>query len=205
MSFVIGISGGSGSGKTSFIRDLKKSFSQEVLCVISQDDYYRPLHEQFKDANGIENFDLPQSIDLEEFVQDIKKLKSNKEVRRKEYTFNNFDAEPGYLVFKPASVLIVEGLFIYQDPNISELLDLTILIQAKDSDKIIRRIIRDQKERNYPIDDVLYRYKHHVMPSYEKYIEPFIDSVDIIVNNNHNYDKALDVVKAFISAKAKNQ
>ena len=84
------------------------------------------------------------------------------------------------------------------------MLDLSIIINAKPSDKIIRRILRDQKERNYPLEDVLYRYKHHVMPSFEKYIEPYIDEVDIIINNNTSYEKGSHVVSAYIDSVLKH-
>ena len=80
-------------------------------------------------------------------------------------------------------------------------MDLKVLIQAKVSDKIIRRILRDKEERNYPLDDVLYRYQNHVMPAYEKYIIPYQDKVDILINNNKNYSKGLDVMTSFIKQK----
>ncbi len=199
-STIIGISGGSGSGKTTFIKALRSYFNEEELCIISQDDYYRPREEQLIDENGIQNFDLPESIDLQAFLQDINALIEGKIVKRLEYTFNNKDAEAAYVTFKPAPVIVVEGLFIFHDKGISALLDFSIIINAKASDKIIRRILRDQKERNYPIEDVLYRYKHHVMPSFEKFIEPFMDSVDVVVNNNHSYEKGAILIKYFIES-----
>ena len=117
---------------------------------------------------------------------------------RSEYTFNNELAKSSFVTFSPAPVILVEGLFVFHAKEIFSLLDLSILIHAKDSDKIIRRIIRDQKERNYPIEDVLYRYKHHVIPAFEKYIAPFIEEVDIVVNNNSNFNSAIKVVSAYI-------
>jgi uridine kinase len=204
-STIIGISGGSGSGKTTFIKALRAHFSEAQLCIISQDDYYRPREEQLVDANGIQNFDLPESIDLKAFLYDINELIQGKIVQRLEYTFNNKDAEASYVTFKPAPVIVVEGLFIFHDKGISDLLDFSIIIQAKASDKIIRRILRDQKERNYPIEDVLYRYKHHVMPSFEKYIEPYIDTVDVVVNNNDSYEKGASLIKYFIESVLNHQ
>jgi uridine kinase len=199
-STIIGISGGSGSGKTSFIRAIKKAISEENICIISQDDYYKPRETQFIDENGVHNFDLPESIEIPAFVHDIEKLKQGMTVQRQEYTFNNLLAESKIIVFKPAPIIIVEGLFIFHDDALRSQLDLSILIHAKDSDKIIRRILRDQNERNYPIDDVLYRYKHHVMPAYEKYIQPYIDDVDVVINNNDNFDNGLAVVCAYMQS-----
>jgi uridine kinase len=199
-SIIIGISGGSGSGKTSFIKALRKEINQDVMTIISQDDYYKPREQQIYDENGVQNFDLPSSLDLDAFVNDILKIKNGEIVKRLEYTFNNEKASAVVKEFHPASVIIVEGLFIFHEANIKSLLDYSIIVNAKDSDKIIRRIIRDQVERNYPLDDVLYRYKHHVIPSYDKYIKPYLDEVDIIINNNTSYDKGVVIITNFIKA-----
>ncbi|MEM9545404.1 MAG: uridine kinase [Bacteroidota bacterium] len=190
---IIGISGGSGSGKTSFIRDIQYHFPNGEITLLSQDEYYHPRDEQYTDHNGIKNFDLPTSIDLDAFVEDIEKLKRGEVVRRKEYTFNNEKAKPRMLEFHPAKILIVEGLFIFHKEEIRDLLDFKIMIHTSNTLAVIRRIKRDRIERNYPLDDVLYRYENHVLPSYIKYIEPFINDVDIVINNNKNYDKALDM------------
>ncbi|HRX29346.1 MAG TPA: uridine kinase [Saprospiraceae bacterium] len=199
VKFIIGISGGSGSGKTSFINELRRDFDEMDVCVVSQDDYYKERNLQKKDENGIINFDLPGSIEDGELIRDLHQLKSGNAVERTEYTFNNSLKEADTKLFYPAKILIIEGLFIYHFAEIRELIDLKILIDAKTSSKIIRRIKRDQNERNYPIDDVLYRYEKHVMPAYEQFIEPFKDQVDIIVNNNQSFDKGLDVVKGYIN------
>ena len=195
---IIGISGGSGSGKTSFIRDIKNHFSEGEITLLSQDEYYHPREQQFIDKNGIKNFDLPTSIDLEAFVNDIQKLKRGEVVTRQEYTFNNAEAEAKMLTFEPTKILIVEGLFIFHHEAIKSLLDFKIMIYASSAITVIRRIHRDRIERNYPLEDVLYRYEHHVLPAYEKYIEPFIDDVDIVINNNKNYSKALDMFVSYL-------
>jgi uridine kinase len=127
-------------------------------------------------------------------------LKAGKAIIREEYTFNNKELTPKLLQFNPAPIIIVEGLFILYFEEIRKILDLSLFVQAKDNLKVIRRIRRDQTERNYPIDDVLYRYENHVMPAYEKYIKPFADDVDIIINNNKHFDQALQVVKGFITS-----
>jgi uridine kinase len=197
-SFVVGISGGSGSGKTSFIRDLRTLFSEDKITFLSQDDYYKPRDQQHIDQNGIHNFDLPESIYFDQFENDLKSLISGNTVIRDEYTFNNKKAVAKKLIFKPAPIIVVEGLFVFHDPNIFHRMDLRIMIHATDIHKIIRRIKRDQIERNYPLEDVLYRYQYHVLPSYEKYINPYLNKVDIIINNNENYDLARDLVVAYL-------
>ena len=199
--YIIGITGGSGSGKTTFLKELISSFSASDICIISQDDYYKPKDEQVKDQLGIENFDLPRSINSSELVTDIIKLIAGEVVERKEYTFNNVDAEPKTLVFRPAPIIIVEGLFVFHFQEIRKLLDLKVFIHAKENLKVIRRIKRDRLERNYPLDDVLYRYEKHVMPTFEQYIAPYTDKADIIINNNSNFDQGLDVMKSFLKQK----
>jgi len=199
---IIGISGGSGSGKTSFIRDIKSHFPNGEITLLSQDEYYHPREQQFIDENGIKNFDLPTSIDLDTFVNDIKKLKRGEVVKRVEYTFNNEEAKPKLLQFDPAKILIVEGLFIFHHEPIRSLLDFKIMIYASSAITVIRRIHRDRIERNYPLEDVLYRYEHHVLPAYEKYIEPYIDEVDIVINNNKNYNNALAMFVNYLKHKS---
>jgi uridine kinase len=199
--FIIGITGGSGSGKTTFIKDIRDKFSESELCIISQDDYYRPRHEQETDEKGYQNFDLPQSIDKKLFHADLEKLLNGETIEKMEYLFNNKEAEGTIKFFKPAPIIIVEGLFVFHYKKIRRLLDLKVFFYAADHLKVIRRIMRDQVERGYPIDDVLYRYEHHVMPSYKKYIEPYMQEADIIINNNQDFADGLDVLCGFLRNK----
>ncbi|MBK8390991.1 MAG: uridine kinase [Saprospiraceae bacterium] len=198
MSLLIGISGGSGSGKTSFINELCAQFDKDQICVISQDDYYRNRREIATDDNGITNFDVPDAFYLDEFERDIKLLKAGVEVKRLEYTFNNSEKDPRMLVFPPAPIVVIEGLFVFHLKEIFDQLDLKVLINAKMSDKIIRRIHRDRIERNYPLEDVLYRYQNHVLPAFEKYIYPHKDEVDVIINNSKNYSMGLKIMVGFL-------
>lgn len=197
--FIIGITGGSGSGKTTFIKQVEESFAGDQVCVISQDNYYRPKEQQTRDEEGIENYDLPGAIDNIAFCQDLKQIIAGQIVERPEYTFNNELVRPKMITYCPTPILIVEGIFVLHVPEIRELLDLKIFIHAKDELKIIRRIKRDQVERNYPLDDVLYRYEYHVTPTYEKYIRPYSEEADIVINNNKNFKMALAVVQGFLN------
>ncbi len=202
-SFIIGITGGSGSGKTTFIKKLANSFSPKQLCIISQDDYYRPREEQKKDENGIINFDLPESIDDRTFLNDIQKLIQGQAIRKQEYTYNNKSAQPKIITFHPAPIIIVEGLFVFHYKKIANLFDLKVFIHSKENLKVIRRIKRDKIERNYPLDDVLYRYENHVLPTFEKYILPYKEKADIIINNNKGFEMGLEVFKNFLAQKLK--
>jgi uridine kinase len=200
-SFTIGITGGSGSGKTYFLQGLSARFTPQEICFISQDHYYRPRDQQRRDERGVQNFDLPESIDHVAFHADLLQLKSGHDVRKKEYTFNTPDVQPKMLEFKSAPVIVVEGLFIQYFKEIEQELDLKLFIEARDHVKLGRRIRRDQKERGYDMDDVLYRYESHVMPVYDSLIEPLKHQADLVIPNNHDFDRALDVVSTFLKAR----
>lgn len=199
--FTIGITGGSGSGKTYFLKRLSDRFKETELCLISQDNYYHPRDRQQDDERGVKNFDLPEAIDHQQFVQDIKMLKGGKTLTKEEYTFNNPAVTPRKLIFKPAPILIIEGLFVQYFPEIEHELDLSIFIEAKDYVKLSRRIKRDNEERGYDLNDVLYRYHHHVMPVYERLIEPIKHNADIVIPNNSHFERALEVIILMIQAK----
>ncbi|MCE7926408.1 MAG: uridine kinase [Haliscomenobacteraceae bacterium CHB4] len=202
--YIIGISGGSGSGKTSFIRRLRASFSEDELCILSQDDYYLPREQQHRDHNDELNFDLPKSFDKKRFRKDIEQLMAGEAVTIQEYTFNNPNAQPRTLTFRPAPILVIEGLFVFHFKKIAPMLDLKVFINAKENLKIIRRIMRDQVERGYPLDDVLYKYQHHVLPSFERFIQPYKEEADIVVNNNRDFERGLEVLTGFLKSKLKD-
>ena len=200
--FIVGITGGSASGKTLFLERLLSSFDPGEVCLISQDNYYKPRHQQPIDEQGVYNFDTPHSIDFEQYAADIRKIQDGETVLREEYTFNNAAKTSKMLTFSAAPVVVVEGIFVLYYPELTDLLDLKIFIDAKDHIKLKRRIIRDKIERGYDLDDVLYRYEMHVMPTYEKYIAPFKNEADLIVPNNSSFDMALDVIRTYLRAKS---
>lgn len=195
---IIGITGGSGSGKTAFIRELRNRFGEDQLAIISEDNYYRPRQEQMADENGVLNFDIPEAIEDSALISDILKLKNGQAIIRTEYTFNNDRLSPREIKTTAAPVIIVEGLFILHRQEIRSLINLSVLIHARDELKLIRRIHRDQQERNYPLDDVLYRYQHHVSPAYQKYIAPYLDEIDLTINNNKHFRNGVDLLASYI-------
>lgn len=199
--FVIGISGGSGSGKTTFVKELARSFTPDQVCILSQDNYYKPREEQITDANNEKNFDLPESFKEQEYHKDVLRLLNGEDVVLKEYTYNNPDAEPRQVTYKAAPVIVIEGIFVFHFADVSGLMDLKIFIDADEHIKLIRRIQRDKIERNYPLEDVLYRYQHHVFPSYQKYILPYKSECDIVVNNNISFEDAMNALKLSINEK----
>jgi len=199
--FMIGITGGSASGKTLFIKKLFEAFSSQEICLLSQDNYYHDRHLQPKDDKGYENFDLPESIDHLRFTQDVADLRNGQVVTKKEHTFNNPALVPKMLQFVPAPVIVIEGIFVFHFPEIRNQLDLKIFIDAEEHIKLKRRINRDAKERGYMMEDVLYRYEKHVAPTFDRFIRPFKAEADIIIPNNHSFDKALEVIVTFLKQK----
>lgn len=196
--YIIAITGASGSGKTTFLEQLRKAFPEDSVELLSQDNYYRDRDEQQPDENGILNFDLPASLHLDEFLADVQQLCAGKEVQRKEYTFNNELIQAKDLTFYPRPIIILEGLFVMHDPALEALIDLKVFLYAPETTAFSRRIRRDKIERNYPLEDVLYRYEKHVIPSYEKYIRPLHQKADIVVNNQPNFDRGLAVLVGFL-------
>jgi uridine kinase len=199
--YLIGITGGSGSGKTSLVAALRERFSIADLCIVSMDDYYLPNALLPVDANGELHFDLPDSFDKKLFRTHLQQLLRGVAVEKKEHVFNNPAKQARVLTLSPAPVILVEGLFIFHYKKIAPLFDLKVFVSVKENLKVIRRIHRDQVERGYPVDDVLYKYQHHVLPSFERYILPYRDEADIIINNNRNFNSALDVLVSFIQWK----
>ena len=199
--FIVGITGGSASGKTTFLRKLVDSFRPEDICLISQDNYYHPREHQLIDENGIINFDLPSSIDEVSYAADVQTISQGQSFSRLEYTFNNPNIIPKVLVFNPAPIVIVEGIFVFYFEEVARLLDLKVYIDAKEHVKLHRRIIRDKEERGYDLEDVLYRYLNHVAPTYEKYIKPYKQDADIVIPNNQRFDRGLEVLVSFLDTK----
>lgn len=190
---IIGIAGGSGSGKTFFLNSFLHHFKNDEVTLISQDDYYIPAGEMTQEENKLYNFDLPSTIDDEQFHIDVKKLIKGEVVYKKEYSFNNPLAVVKILEINPAPILIVEGLFILHFKQISELLNLRIFIEADEEVALQRRIKRDGMERGYPEEDVLYKWKNHVVPAYKEFLLPYKEECDQIVFNND--DTPDDIIK----------
>lgn len=199
--FIVGITGGSASGKTSFLNEMMSAFPKNQICLISQDNYYRDMASIAVDDQGIHNFDLPQTIDHLRYAQHIQELREGGIVEQMEYTFNNPNIIPKIITYQPAPIIVVEGIFVFYFREIADLLDLKIFIDAKNSIKLERRVKRDAEERGYDLDDVMYRWKYHVKPTYQQFIKPYRAEADIVIPNNVHYRKGLDVVIAYLKGK----
>jgi uridine kinase len=184
--YVIGVAGGSGSGKTFFLNCFLNHFSEEEVCLVSQDDYYIKVGEMTAEQNRLHNFDLPTCIEVNQFQNDVDQLLAFKTVYKQEYTFNNPTAIPKMLEIKPAPILIIEGLFIYHYENIDKLFDYRIFMDAATEIALERRLNRDLLERGYSEEDVLYKWDNHVMPAYNDYLFPHRLRCDKTINNSTN-------------------
>lgn len=192
--YVVGIAGGSASGKTSFLKKLHDALPKGSISIISQDNYYKPQDQQQRDENGEVNYDLPTSIDKDAFFADVKKLLGGEAISFPEYTFNNSESAANTITVEPAPILVVEGLFVFHYPDVRHALDLRLYLDVREDIKLQRRIKRDHEERGYPESVVRYQWEHHVMPSYKKFLKPYRDDSHIIITNNITFDKGLAVL-----------
>lgn len=192
--YIIGISGGSASGKTRFLQAIAERFESADITFLSQDNYYKSADYHVKDENGHINYDLPGCIDLDRFHKDLLTLMSGKKVEIQEYRFQHEQQFGRMLTLNPSPVIIVEGLFIYYDENIKQLFDLKIFVDATPEIQFQRRLKRDTAERNISADFVKYQWEMHVLPSFNKYLLPYKDEADIVVINNTHFENSLNVI-----------
>lgn len=181
---LFGICGSSGSGKSFIVKYVLENLGSNSVSVIFQDNYYKKREDQTRDQNGNYNFDLPSSFHLDEFINDLKRLKKGEKVDREEYTFNNPEVSPKVISVFPNKLILVEGLFLFNNKEIISLLDKTIFIDCSIEKMIQRRIKRDHLIRGYDKSDVIYKYKNHVIPSYKKFILPYKETVDKVIDND---------------------
>ncbi|MCS7085417.1 MAG: uridine-cytidine kinase [Bacteroidia bacterium] len=184
MSYWVGVCGGSASGKTRLLRAMREALPEAAF--ISQDNYYKPLEEQIPDADGRINFDHPDAVDMARFEADLKRLMAGETVVVREYHFNRPQAPETYLTYRPAPVIIVEGLFIYYYKPVADLFDLKLFVEADEHTKLIRRIRRDAIERALPLETILEQYERDVIPMYKKFVEPYRSDCDLILPNNRD-------------------
>jgi uridine kinase len=194
LTYIVGISGGSASGKTTFIHKLKQVYQATQISVLSQDNYYKPLHSQKKNAFGDVNFDEPDSINLELYQRDILSLITGKSILVNEYTFNNTFKNPQMIKVEPTPILILEGLFISELFLKAIRIDLKLFIETENHLKLKRRLIRDTSERGMTDLEVLNQWEKYVIPSYNKYLIPQKKEADIILSNNIDFEFGFNLV-----------
>ncbi len=192
--YLIGICGGSGSGKTFLLSQLMEYWQDQPITLISQDNYYLPIEDQVKEPDGLTNFDHPRSVDLGRLAKDVGRLLRGETITIQEYTFNNPQATARDIVMKPSPVMIIEGLFIYHQTELSKLIDLKVFVEADEHIRLARRLRRDAAERGYPFESVLRDWERFVAPMYRQFIEPTKYQCDLIVPNHTHMYRAVQVL-----------
>lgn len=185
MAYWVGITGGSASGKTFLLEALKKALDGFPVTFLSIDHYYKDLDKQPRTADGKVNFDQPEALDREKLYQDLMALRAGRAVQQREYTFNQPDRVPRLLTFEPAPLLLAEGIFLFYWPEIRELFDLRLFIEAEEPYRFLRRLERDQAERGYPPDLISHQYLTQVLPAYKQFVAPLKQYAHLVVQNSY--------------------
>ncbi len=198
---IIGIAGGTGSGKTTVVNQILNELPEGEVCVISQDSYYSETNNlSYKERIKI-NFDHPNAIDFELLVKHLTQLKKGKIIEQPIYSFVTHNRVTDTLKTHPKKVVIVEGILIFNNQKLRDLFDIKIFVHADADERLIRRVRRDIEERGRDINEVLNRYQNTLKPMHQQFIEPTKNYADIIIPNDRYNTVAVDIVRTVISNK----
>ena len=196
---IIGIAGGTGSGKTTVVNQIINQLPTNEVCVISQDSYYKATDELSYDERTKINFDHPRAIDFELLVHHLKNLKKGEIIEQPVYSFVTHNRTNDTVNTHPRKVIIVEGILIFNSEELRNLFDIKIFVHAETDERLIRRLRRDITERGRDIKEVLNRYQDTLKPMHQQFIEPTKAFADIIIPNDKYNTVAIDVVRAVIN------
>ena len=196
---IIGIAGGTGSGKTTVVRKIKNLLKEEDVAVISQDSYYKDSSHLTPEQKAVNNFDHPNSIDWELLVSDLQKLRSGQAIESPVYSYITCSRSKTETVHvEPATIIIVEGILVFTNEELRKLFDISIFVDADADDRLGRVIQRDIEERGKTIQQVLKRYQETVKPMHLQFIEPSKRYADIIVPQGGHNRVAISIIIATI-------
>lgn len=199
---IIGIAGGTGSGKTTVVQKIMRNLKTENVLVISQDNYYRDHPNLSFDERVKINFDHPRSIDFELLTEHLKILREGGTVEQPVYSFITHNRTNETILTHSKDVIILEGILVLTYPELRDLLDLKIYVHADSDERLIRRIQRDIQERGRDLHEVLNRYRTTLKPMHEQFIEPSKNHADIIIPNmKKQNDPAIRVIATLIKDK----
>lgn len=195
---IIGIAGGSGSGKTTVVKAITDQLKEKVV-VIPQDSYYKDLSHLTEQEKRDHNFDHPDSIDFDLLCQQLKELKEGKTIEQPVYSYITCGRSKDETVtVKPADVIIVEGILIYTCAKLRKQMDIKLFVDADDDDRLMRVMSRDIVERGKTVDWVIERYTRTVKPMYLQFIEPSKRYADIIIPQGGHNKVAIEMISARI-------
>jgi uridine kinase len=197
--FIIGIAGGTGSGKTTVVNQIINELPPDEVCVISQDSYYNATDNLTYDQRSKINFDHPRAIDFELLVDHLKKLKNAEIIEQPIYSFVTHNRTKDTIKTHPRKVIIVEGILIFNNKELRDLCDIKVFVHADADERLIRRVRRDISERGRDINEVLSRYQDTLKPMHQEFIEPTKNFADIIIPNDRYNTVAIDVVRSVIT------
>lgn len=193
---IIGIAGGTGSGKSTFTNRLRDAFKEDV-AVIYHDNYYRRQDEvPFEERKKV-NYDHPDSLETDLMLRHLKMLKDGQAVDCPVYDYSLHNRSEKTVHIEPKKIILAEGILLLADPRIRELLDIKIYVEADADERILRRIVRDVKERGRDLDNIVEQYLTTVKPMHYLYVEPTRAMADLVINSGMN-DVAFDVVRSKI-------
>ena len=198
---IIGIAGGTGSGKTTVVHQIMNELPHTEVGIIAQDSYYKETHNLSFDERALINFDHPRAIDFELLVTHLKALKEGKTIDQPVYSFVTHNRTDDTIFTHPRKVMIVEGILILANPELRALFDVKIFVHADSDERLIRRLKRDISERGRDMAEVLNRYQTTLKPMHQEFIEPTKEFADIIIPNDKYNTVAIDVVRAVINQK----
>ena len=198
---ILGITGGTGSGKTTVVEQIVSQLPPGEVCVISQDSYYHDTsHLTMEERNNI-NFDHPQAIDFELLVSHLKELRLGNSFEQPVYSFVEHNRTGETITTYPKKVIIVEGILILANPEIRDMFDIKIFVHADSDERLIRRLKRDLATRGRDLEEVLNRYQTTLKPMHQQFIEPTKEFADIIVPTNKFNTVAVDMIRNIIYQK----
>jgi uridine kinase len=196
---IIGIAGGTGSGKTTVVHQIMNELPETEVGVISQDSYYKVNNNLSFEERALINFDHPRAIDFDLLVMHLKDLKAGKTIEQPVYSFITHNRTDDSIVTHPRKVMIVEGILILTNPELRDLFDVKVFVHADSDERLIRRLKRDIAERGRDMEEVLNRYQTTLKPMHQQFIEPTKVFADIIIPNDKYNTVAIDVVRAVIN------
>ena len=196
---IIGIAGGTGSGKTTVVHQIMNELPEAEVGIISQDSYYKETNNLSYEERTKINFDHPRAIDFELLVSHLVELKKEKPIEQPVYSFVTHNRTSDTILTHPRKVMIVEGILILSNPELRNMFDIKIFVNGDSDERLIRRFKRDIAERGRDMDEVLSRYQTTLKPMHEQFIEPTKAFADIIIPNDRYNTVAIDVVRAVIN------